>query len=245
MKKECYNVSNKAGIYIKRRKRRFTMLLPTNSEHDACPTNPDNNDIVLSYHDYLLRNSDVALLQRNDWLNDTIIGFYFEYLNQQYNKESQLLFIGPEVAQLLKMQHPSQYNIFLEPIGATNYKFIFFPLNNCDSNEPGGTHWSLLIYSHLEKICYHFDSSSGVNNSSAKKLALKIIKYFQQNQDGKYIEMASPQQTNGYDCGLHVLCLADVISVHALKSSKKYFKCEINQPLLEHHLFDAHHDLKL
>jgi len=88
-------------------------ILPANSKNlspDAHPTNADKNDIVLSYHDYLLRTSDVALLERNDWLNDIIIGFYFEYLNQQYSK-NRLLFIGPEVAQLLKMQDSSQYNI--------------------------------------------------------------------------------------------------------------------------------------
>ena len=35
-------------------------------------------EIVLSFHDSLLRRSDVALLQDCAWLNDRIIGFYFE-----------------------------------------------------------------------------------------------------------------------------------------------------------------------
>ncbi|XP_011167463.1 sentrin-specific protease 8 [Solenopsis invicta] len=201
-------------------------ILPASSKHishDAHPINPcKNDDIVLSYHDYLLRASDVTLLERNDWLNDIIIGFYFEYLNQQCKKDSQnrLLFIGPEVAQLLKMQDSSQYNIFLEPIEATSYDFIFFPLNDCDSSEAGGSHWSLLVYSHIEKMCYHFDSSSGINSFSAKKLARKVTKYFLEKQEKRYIEMNCPQQDNNYDCGLYVLCLADVISRHAISSSK-------------------------
>lgn len=199
-------------------------VLPTNSKHlshDALPTNSDKNNIMLSYHDYLLRASDIALLERNDWLNDIIIGFYFEYLNEQYRKDNnQLLFIGPEVAQLLKMQDSSQYNIFLDPIEATSYDFIFFPINDCDSYEAGGSHWSLLIYSRLEKMCYHFDSSSGINGSSAKKLARKLTKYFLEKQEKRYIEMDCPQQNNSYDCGLYVLCLADVISKHAIRNSK-------------------------
>ncbi|XP_011867158.1 PREDICTED: sentrin-specific protease 8-like [Vollenhovia emeryi] len=198
-------------------------VLPSNSKHlsshDAYPTRPDKNNIVLSYHDYLLRASDVALLEKNDWLNDIIIGFYFEYLNQQY-KDSRLLFIGPEVAQLLKMQDSSQYNIFLDPIEATNYDFVFFPLNDCDSNEAGGSHWSLLIYSHTEQMCYHFDSSGGINDFSATKLARKVTKYFLEKQERKYTEMKCPQQNNNYDCGLYVLCLADVISRHAIRNSK-------------------------
>ncbi|XP_077265915.1 sentrin-specific protease 8 [Temnothorax americanus] len=197
-------------------------ILPANSKQlsDARPKNPDKDDIVLSYHDYLLRASDVALLERNDWLNDIIIGFYFEYLNQQHRKDSRLLFIGPEVAQLLKMLDSSQYNLFLDPIKAKNYDFVFFPLNDCDSNEAGGSHWSLLIYSRVEKTCYHFDSSCGINGSSAKKLARKVTKYFLEKQERKYIEMDCPQQDNSYDCGLYVLCLADVISMHAIKNSK-------------------------
>jgi sentrin-specific protease 8 len=34
--------------------------------------------IVLSYHNSLLRKSDVALLEEPNWLNDKVIGFYFE-----------------------------------------------------------------------------------------------------------------------------------------------------------------------
>jgi len=198
-------------------------ILPANSKNlspDAPDqTNADKNDIVLSYHDYLLRTSDVTLLERNDWLNDIIIGFYFEYLNQQYSK-NRLLFIGPEVAQLLKMQDASQYNIFLDPIEAANYDFIFFPLNDCDSNEAGGSHWSLFIYSRLKGMCYHFDSSSGINGFSAKKLARKVTKYFLEKQERRYIEMDCPQQNNNYDCGLYVLCLADIVSRHVIKNSK-------------------------
>ncbi len=34
--------------------------------------------VVLSYYDSLLRESDVALLTGANWINDKIIGFYFE-----------------------------------------------------------------------------------------------------------------------------------------------------------------------
>jgi len=36
------------------------------------------NDIILSYHDSLLRRSDLELLQEGRWLNDSIISFMFE-----------------------------------------------------------------------------------------------------------------------------------------------------------------------
>lgn len=37
-----------------------------------------SEEVVLSFHDSLLRRSDVALLQNCGWLNDRLIGFYFE-----------------------------------------------------------------------------------------------------------------------------------------------------------------------
>lgn len=36
------------------------------------------DQIVLSYHNSLLRQSDFSLLDPPHWLNDRVIGFYFE-----------------------------------------------------------------------------------------------------------------------------------------------------------------------
>lgn len=202
------------------------MHLPEISKHlntDVMVNLEEDNDIVLSYHNYVVRSSDAALLEKNDtWLNDIVIGFYFEYLDQQYKKDNkkQLLFIDPGVTQLLKMQTPLQYNIFLDPIEATSYDFIFFPLNDCDGNEPGGSHWSLMIYSRKDEMCYHYDSSNSINRSIAEKFAKNVIKYFLNKQERRCIEMDCPQQNNGFDCGLFVLCLADLISRHILKGLK-------------------------
>ncbi|KAK9302695.1 hypothetical protein QLX08_005416 [Tetragonisca angustula] len=164
-----------------------------------------SNETVLSYYDCLLRASDVALLQGPHWLNDVIIGFYFEYLNETLNKngKKEIYFISPELTQLLKMTDSSQYNIFLDPLNVSECKCIFFPLNNCDRKDAaGGSHWSLLIFCKQDKTCYHFDSSKGYNDC--------------------------PQQDNGYDCGVYVLSLADVITKHVLKTGR-IDGCNYNQ----------------
>ena len=60
--------------------------------------------IVLSFYDSIIRQSDVDILRGPQWLTDTLIGFYFEYLsNVAYKGENRLLFIGPEVTQCLKV----------------------------------------------------------------------------------------------------------------------------------------------
>ena len=41
-----------------------------------------SNRIVLSYFDSLLRQSDLALLEKPNWLNDQIIAFAFQYYQE-------------------------------------------------------------------------------------------------------------------------------------------------------------------
>ena len=84
--------------------------------------------IVLSYHNSLLRKSDVTLLDEPNWLNDNVIGFYFEwvwcsrsqnlhifytvchfnitrYLEYEVFKEhaDKVCFITPDVTQFIKL----------------------------------------------------------------------------------------------------------------------------------------------
>ncbi|XP_048510686.1 sentrin-specific protease 8 [Athalia rosae] len=184
----------------------------------------NENKIALSYHDSLLRESDVQLLRGPHWINDNIIGFYFEYLDKK-TKDSKhsknLLFASPELTQLLKLTQSSDWEALLDPINAKSSSFIFFPLNNCDSRESGGgTHWSLLVYSQVENKCFHFDSCQGLNAAAAKNFTQKTLDYFCTKGSDSYHEINCPQQDNGYDCGLYVLCFTDSIVEHTMQQSK-------------------------
>lgn len=183
----------------------------------------DGNPVVLSYNNSLLRKKDVELLKGPYWINDTIIGFYFEYLDETTTNSvvKELLFVSPELTQLLKLTASSDYGMLLGSINAKSSSFVFFPLNNCDSRESaGGSHWSLLVYSKPEKTCFHFDSSKGLNSDVAKDFAKSITDYFCPDGLWSYLEIDTPQQENGYDCGLYVLCNTDLVSNHAVAHSK-------------------------
>ena len=41
-----------------------------------------SDPVILSYFDSLLRQSDIALLEKPNWLNDKIIGFAFQYYQE-------------------------------------------------------------------------------------------------------------------------------------------------------------------
>lgn len=189
----------------------------------------DSKSVVLSYHDCLLRASDVALLEGPHWLNDLLIGFYFEYLDKKTNKDEkkELLFISPELTQLLKLTHPSQYEFLLSSLDVLDSDFVFFPLNNCDRKQSaGGSHWSLLVYSKPEQVCFHFDSSSGFNGVVASEFARSLTSYFL-GRSKECIQVPCPQQENGYDCGIYVLCFTDAI-LDYVKTKKQLKGCDCN-----------------
>lgn len=142
--------------------------------------------IILSFHDTLIHRSDLDLLDGPYWLNDTIISFYFEYLEKVvFNTANELLFVSPEVTQCIKMVQKEEIKTFLEPLGVNKKKFIFFALNDNDTPDmAGGSHWSLLVYSKPENSFYHFDSSNLSNHDVAWEFGSHLSSYLV--KEGKF-----------------------------------------------------------
>ena len=65
---------------------------------------------VLSYHDSLLRQSDVSLLSPPNWLNDQVIGFAFDYFAREEFDTNKIAFVEPAVTQMIKLC-PEPYEI--------------------------------------------------------------------------------------------------------------------------------------
>ncbi|RZC32768.1 sentrin-specific protease 8 [Asbolus verrucosus] len=184
----------------------------------------NKDPIVLSYDESLLRKSDVDLLHGPYWLNDNIISFYFEYLKNTFKSAPYILFISPEVTQCIKIIPSSQMKVFLDPLESKSKQYIFFAFN--DNERPqtvGGTHWSLLLFSRADKTVYHYDSSRGSNNEQAEHFARKLFAYF--DIKGEFSEEVSLQQTNGYDCGIYLICNAEHLAKHlaAHHTTKNYY----------------------
>lgn len=166
-----------------------------------------SNKIALSYHDSLLHESDLDLLDCGGWLNDRLIGFAYEYFEKElFNSNKRLAFVNPSTVQFLKLSESLDEAkvFFLDPLDLDDKDFIFFPLNdNNEVNSEGGSHWSLLLVDKVNSTFYHIDSMNGANNSEAKRFYEKYKKYFKANK----LEMVKefPRQQNSSDCGVYVL----------------------------------------
>jgi sentrin-specific protease 8 len=138
-------------------------------------------------------------------------------LKQIYSSEA------PEVTQAIKlMRNPNEINaIFLEPLDIRGKQFIIFAINDNSSASAGGSHWSLLVYSRPDKRFFHFDSAGSLNSYVCSDFVEVIKKCLCLSKDEEACEQVQClQQNNSYDCGIYVLCHADLACKTIMKVGK-------------------------
>lgn len=193
--------------------------------------------IILSYHDVVLRQSDVAHLEPRQWLNDMIISFWFEYLPREVYPEYRglMYFMPPEMVQFIKASSSNEtsseeLSSMLNPKELASKKVIFFPINDSptDSVTVGGSHWSLLVFNGKSGSFEHYDSFTGsVNHVHAECVFRAMAPILadvlgKKESDLQFAEKDCTQQENGYDCGVHLLCNSDAICRRMFRSDNRH-----------------------
>ncbi|PKI52018.1 NEDD8-specific protease 1 [Punica granatum] len=175
------------------------------------------DDKILSYNDVVLRRSDLDILSGPCFLNDRIIEFYFSYLSSSHPSED-ILLVPPSIAfWITNCPDAEDLKDFVAPLKLSDKELVIFPVNNNDDVEQaeGGSHWSLLAYMRKANLFVHHDSSGRMNEPYARQLYKAVIKYLSVSgsvSDAKFQHWSgSPQQLNGYDCGLYVTAITRTI----------------------------------
>ncbi|KAG5376381.1 hypothetical protein IGI04_040977 [Brassica rapa subsp. trilocularis] len=167
------------------------------------------DDKILSFNDVVLRRSDLDILNGPNYLNDRVIEFYLSYLSTLHTSPT-ISLIPPSIAFWISNCPDTE-----------SLKDFIKPLRLLDSDElndnlnvelaEGGLHWSLLVYYKETNSFFHHDSFMGANQWNARQL-YKAVSSFVSDGDAAYRECSdTPQQKNGYDCGVHLLATAQVI----------------------------------
>jgi sentrin-specific protease 8 len=205
-----------------------------------------------------LSKSALEILDSPCFLSDEIIVFYFTYLTSIIDSDD-VLFIDPSVSDFLaNVDDVDVVNASVEPLEFGTKNLIFFPVNDSE-------HWSLLVYDRKLNMFMHHDSKEGINDMQARKLFETLkdcvvrsangkvnIKHKKKNNNKRssklsapsvstppsFEECTTPQQTNGYDCGLFVLAIARAICEwHCSKkkpNAKYWFKeKQVNPSIVE------------
>ena len=164
-------------------------------------------------------------------------------------QQPDLLFLDPSVISYLMHQCDQNDDDFLEQVSSLYQAWdipskskIFVPINDqfnqsrvAFSRPGGGSHWSLLLWTinnrsedfgQFGSNFYHFDSSNGYNASAAICVSQKLMKVLHCNVpsakaeiSATVIECKTPQQNNGYDCGVFLLGFSQVLSSNDLNKN--------------------------
>ncbi|KAF7731264.1 SUMO1 sentrin specific peptidase 8 [Apophysomyces ossiformis] len=190
-----------------------------------------NSDILLHFHDVVVREYDYDTLADGQWINDTIIDFHAEYLEREYlPKDNSFLFLRPGMVQLIRhtpgkrkeegdsnrgelipKTDPTQLGSAL-PANIDQRLVIFIPINDGEPQTAySGSHWSLLVFLRATATFYYYDSMQGANLNEARATAMKLLLLLKLSQHPEFIPVPTPQQENGADCGVYVISITDLL----------------------------------
>eukprot|EP00899_Mesostigma_viride_P028989 jgi/Mesvir1/9275/Mv03136-RA.1 len=183
---------------------------------------------VLNYGDIFLRQSDVNLLKGPCWLNDQVIAFYLLYLTKdKYPGLEEVEVVEPSVAFWLICCPEEEVAPIVASRKLKQKSLIIFPINDNDNPlvAQGGSHWSTLVFrlprgQALGGEFTLFDSmlmAQGPPTPAAATLAQKLAPHLLGGRKRCPLVVGHcPLQQNGFDCGLYVFAVAEVlVRVHA------------------------------
>ncbi|KAJ3306789.1 SUMO1 sentrin specific peptidase 8 [Blyttiomyces sp. JEL0837] len=121
-----------------------------------------------------------------------------------------IAFLRPAIVHLLA--HGADQS-FLEsvvtPLKLKEKAIVFIPVNDNEDERAGGAHWSLLVYFRPANSFYYYDSLSGCNIGVAKRTKAP---------SSYFVEVDTPKQMIGYDCGIYVISITEMLTSRILES---------------------------
>ena len=172
----------------------------------------ENDPILITYKSCSIKQSDIDCLSDYQYLNDLIISFYYEILNEKYISND-IVLLDPAVSMsIIFDQDLDDINkCIFQPLGMKDKKFIFVPINDNTKIEykTSGSHWALNIIDVNNNTIYYLDSMSS-NISNAKISVRKFQKLFGKKFNFVYA-LEKTYQTNSSDCGMFILGFTETI----------------------------------
>jgi sentrin-specific protease 8 len=189
----------------------------------------------LNYKRYDLNESDATILERGGWLTSDVLNFGFACLCKKDGRldHDQYAFLNPLTIMMITHGDSETVASIVEDCQLLSKELIFIPLNDASATSSlnRGTHWRLLVFSKKSKSFHLYDSSSSNSfnvgetdlgrqgNFLVERLAPFLVNSTKSVDSFAAVELSSyttavescPQQENGYDCGMYVFCLVDLM----------------------------------
>lgn len=193
---------------------------------------------VATAGDVILYDRDARLFEPGRWLSDQCIAYAFEILGETAPKstlrlEPATIFMAcmlndaETLRGILSQPRTAGASSLAERLSSQTTKLIYLPINDKEDPEAhdGGGHWSLLVFrrgssegspSRFE----HYDSCEPANAQRARAAAEALAPLLGDGaQLAKLVSVDTPQQANGFDCGVYVLAIAELLCGASADSS--------------------------
>ena len=200
-------------------------LFQDNSDDESLEVNSED-DVLLTFHDSTIYRSDLRLFRDGQWLNDHAILFCYEYFHfvgvmagsETPLKNDNVLFVHPANTMLLQYGDEEDFENLIRSLELKKRELIFIPVNNDTGGMCDGSHWSVLVYEAQKNRFISFDSMG--KNSATKGAAISIFKNLCSRLYGhqaEFVDACAPKQTNGYDCGMYVICISEFVAASFIR----------------------------
>ena len=127
------------------------------------------------------------------------------------SKYRNIVFVKPAISHFIKVSTDEEYvERTIRDSGIRKADWVFIPVNNNETENEGGSHWSLLLYSGNSNTFYHFDPIKGMNDRSVAIIIKKLINNEKKIPEVKYV--ICPRQRNCYDCGPYTIMFMEKIA---------------------------------
>ena len=187
-----------------------------------------DEEIILSTKNCSVTKEDIATLAPHTYLNDLIISFYYEIIQDKFpSKDITLLDPAVSMSIILDSNDWSDEDledlkqcIFL-PLELNKKKFIFAPINDNTKIQykASGSHWTLNVIDVDNQLIYYLDSNQG-DVSNAHVFHHRFEKLF--GKKFKFIfGLNHHYQSNSYDCGMFLLGFTELCVKHIVNNGMK------------------------
>ena len=187
----------------------------------------DEEEIILSTNNCSIKKSDIDTLSPHTYVNDLIISFYYEIIQDKYPTKL-ITLLDPAVSMSIILDVSDDDNelkdikncIFL-PLELDKKKFIFAPINDNKKIQYtcSGTHWTLNVVDVDNNKIYYLDSTQG-DVSNAHVFHKKIEKLFGKKFDFIFA-LNKTYQTNSYDCGMFLIGFSEILMKYIVNNNMK------------------------
>ena len=185
-----------------------------------------SDEIILSTKNCSVTKEDIETLSPHTYLNDLIISFYYEIIQDKYPSKD-ITLLDPAVSMSIILDSNDENDledlkqcIFL-PLELDKKKFVFAPINDNTKIQYScsGSHWTLNVIDVEKKIIYYLDSTNG-DVSNAHTFHKRIEKLYEKEFEFIY-GLHIQYQTNSFDCGMFLLGFTELLVKNIVNNEMK------------------------